>query len=171
MLFVGRLQRRKRVDLLLQACAQLEESPDLWIVGDGPARKNLERLARDIYPRANFAGAQHGHALEWFFTQADLFVLPGTGGLAVQEAMAHGLPVIVAEGDGTQNDLVAEGNGWLVSPGDLDALTEAIRNALASPAQLRSMGAISHRLVKERFNIDVMVEEFVKALNIIRGER
>ena len=40
------------------------------------------------------------------FAGADLFVLPGTGGLAVQEAMSYALPVIVAKGDGTQEDLV-----------------------------------------------------------------
>ncbi len=164
MLFVGRLQERKRVDLLLRACAQLETCPDVWIVGDGPARAMLERLGREIYPRANFAGSQHGHALDWFFDKADLFVLPGTGGLAVQQAMAHGLPVIVAEGDGTQNDLVAGDNGWLVPPKDLHALTETLRKALAEPHKLQEMGIKSHRMVSERYNIDTMVEVFVNAM-------
>lgn len=170
LLFVGRLQERKRVDLLLHACTKLETSPDVWVVGDGPARAELERLSREIYPRANFAGAQHGHALDWFLDKADLFVLPGTGGLAVQQAMAHGLPVIVAEGDGTQNDLVAGDNGWLVPPSDLNALTEALRNALAEPLRLQEMGTRSHRLVSERYNIDTMVRVFVKALNAVEGE-
>ncbi|HEY47120.1 MAG: hypothetical protein AMJ88_10415 [Anaerolineae bacterium SM23_ 63] len=165
LLFVGRLQERKRVDLLLRACAQLETTPDLWVVGDGPARAMLERLAREIYPRANFAGPQHGHALDWFFDKADLFVLPGTGGLAVQQAMAHGLPVIVAEGDGTQNDLVAGDNGWLMAPSDLHALTETLREALADPKKLHEMGVKSHRLVSERYNINTMVQVFVKAMN------
>lgn len=169
LLFVGRLQARKRVDLLLRACASQEERIDLWIVGDGPARSELESLASEVFPWANFAGAQHGHALDWFFNSADLFVLPGTGGLAVQEAMGHGLPVIVAEGDGTQNDLVAGGNGWLVSPGDASALSEIICEALANPRQLREMGVKSHRLVQERFNIDAMVEVFVRALNLTAG--
>jgi glycosyltransferase involved in cell wall biosynthesis len=165
LLFVGRLQERKRVDLLLRACAQLETSPDLWIVGDGPARVMLERLARKIYPRANFAGSQHGHALDWFFEKADLFVLPGTGGLAVQQAMAHGLPVIVAEGDGTQNDLVAGGNGWLIPPNDQHSLNETLREALTDPKRLQDMGVKSHRLVSERYNIDTMVDVFMTALN------
>ena len=170
LLFVGRLQARKRVDLLLRACASQEERIDLWIVGDGPARNELESLAREVFPRANFAGAQHGHALDWFFNNADLFVLPGTGGLAVQEAMGHGLPVIVAEGDGTQNDLVSGGNGWLIPSGDVDALSDALREALANPMQLREMGVKSHRLVQERFNINAMVEVFVRALNMTTGE-
>jgi len=100
-LFVGRLQRRKRVDFLLRACAGMPEpQPRLVIVGDGPERQQLESLARQVYPTAEFIGAKHGAELEPHFLSADVFVLPGTGGLAVQDAMAHGLPVIVAKGDG-----------------------------------------------------------------------
>lgn len=170
LLFVGRLQARKRVDLLLQACASLSHRPELTIVGDGPVRVELEALSKRLYPKAAFVGAQGGPALEAIFHQADLFVLPGTGGLAVQEAMAHGLPVVVAEGDGTQNDLATGGNGWLVPPGDLQALSETLEQALADPARLRSMGRISHTLVQERFNINAMAEVFMQAIHAIVGE-
>ena len=105
-LFVGRLQMRKNVDLLIGACAEMESQPRLVIVGDGPERDALESLAKEIYPSAEFIGAKHGAELKPYFEEADLFVLPGTGGLAVQEAMSYGLPVIVAQGDGTQDDLV-----------------------------------------------------------------
>jgi glycosyltransferase involved in cell wall biosynthesis len=109
LLFVGRLQARKRIDALLRACAELGTNPRLLIVGDGPERAALESLAKEIYPSAEFVGAKHGAELKPYFEQADLFVLPGTGGLAVQEAMSYGLPVIVAKGDGTQDDLSARG--------------------------------------------------------------
>ncbi len=168
-LFVGRLQERKRVDLLLRACAAQDTPIDLTIVGDGPERAELERLAGDIYPRACFVGSQYGEILGSHFDRADLFVLPGTGGLAVQQAMAHGLPVIVAEGDGTQEDLVSAGNGWLVRAGDLTALTAALGEALSTPHQLLEMGLKSHDLVVERFNIDAMVEVFVRALRVVSG--
>ena len=117
-LFIGRLQSRKRVDLLLQACAALpkELQPYLVIVGDGPACEEFERLATLVYPSAQFVGTKQGAELEPYFSEADLFVLPGTGGLAIQQAMAHGLPVIVAHGDGTQDDLVRSENGWQVPP-------------------------------------------------------
>ena len=120
LLYVGRLQDRKRIDNLLYACAALpnELKPRLWIIGEGPALETLQALAASVYPEAEFPGAKHGPALESYFTAADLFVLPGTGGLAVQEAMSYGLPVIVAEGDGTQDDLVRPENGWPVPPND-----------------------------------------------------
>ncbi len=167
-LFVGRLQKRKRVDWLLRACAELREiEPDLVVVGDGPESSALQSLARQIYPRTRFLGAKYGAALDPIFAHADLFVLPGTGGLAVQEAMAHGLPVIVAQGDGTQDDLVRESNGWQVEPDDPRALVEAMRGALSEPARLRKMGAEAYRIISEEINLECMVDTFVQALNAV----
>ena len=168
-LFVGRLQTRKRIDYLLKACAQLESQPRLVIVGDGPERESLQALAREIYPGAEFIGAKHGAELKPYFREADLFVLPGTGGLAVQEAMSYGLPVIVAKGDGTQEDLVRRENGWQVpSPsGDFEALLSTMKDALSDVARLRKMGEESYRIVKEEINIEQMVERFVMALNAL----
>lgn len=165
LLFVGRLQSRKRIDSLLRACAELGTNPRLLIVGDGPERAALESLAKEIYPAAEFIGAKHGAELKSYFAQADLFVLPGTGGLAVQEAMSYGLPVIVAKGDGTQDDLVREGNGWQIQPENYGALVSAMKNALSDIARLRKMGAESFRIVSEEINIQKMAETFVRALN------
>jgi glycosyltransferase involved in cell wall biosynthesis len=166
-LFVGRLQARKRVDNLLRACSALPEKiqPHLTIVGDGPERQNLEHLAKEIYPTAEFTGARHGEELKPYFLEADLFILPGTGGLAVQEAMSSGLPVIVAKGDGTQDDLVRPGNGWQIPDDDLPALTLTIHQALSNISRLRRMGAESYRIVAEEINIERMVAVFIETLN------
>ena len=170
-LFVGRLQARKRVDWLIRVCAELEQKPRLVIVGDGPERAKLEALAKEAYPSAEFAGAKHGAELTPYFAAADLFVLPGTGGLAVQEAMAHGLPVIVAKGDGTQDDLVRESNGWQIPPEDFGSLLQVTREALSDMSRLRRMGDESFRIVAEEINIEKMVEVFVRALESVRHER
>ena len=166
-LFVGRLQARKNVDLLLGACAEMESQPRLVIVGDGPERAALELLAQEIYPSAEFIGAKHGAELKPYFEEADLFVLPGTGGLAVQEAMGYGLPVIVAQGDGTQDDLVREKNGWQIPPDNFDALVATMKDALSDVARLRKMGEESYRIVKEEINIEKMVEVFVDAVSLL----
>jgi glycosyltransferase involved in cell wall biosynthesis len=164
-LFVGRLQARKRVDSLLRACAELDVKPRLIIIGDGPERETLESLAREIYPGAEFIGGKHGAELNPFFTAADLFVLPGTGGLAIQEAMSYGLPVIVAQGDGTQDDLVRKENGWQIPPDDFETLVSTMKDALSDVARLRRMGEESYRIVREEINIEKMVETFATALN------
>ena len=169
-LFVGRLQARKRVDYLLRACAQMDSRPRLVIIGDGPERAVLESIAKEVYPSAEFLGPKHGTELKPYFAEADLFVLPGTGGLAVQEAMSYGLPIIVAQGDGTQDDLVREENGWQIPPDDFHALVFTMKNALSDVARLRRMGKESYRIVKEEINIEKMVETFVTALNSYDGK-
>lgn len=166
-LFIGRLQPRKRIDLLIQACAALPTrlQPRLIIIGDGPARGEFEGLAKQLYPKAEFTGAKHGADLEPYFARADLFVLPGTGGLAIQQAMARGLPVIVARGDGTQDDLVRNENGWQVISDNLLALIRTLSQALSDPIKLRQMGEASFRIVSEEINVDQMVKVFGEVLN------
>ena len=168
-LFVGRLQSRKRVDFLLRACAEmLGPKPRLIIIGDGPERQALESLAKQVYPSAQFIGAKRGEELKPYLTEADLFVLPGTGGLAVQEAMSYGLPIIVAKGDGTQDDLVREGNGWQVTPDRYDELVSTMQLALSDVQRLRRMGAESYRIVSEEINLERMVEVFLQALTSLK---
>jgi glycosyltransferase involved in cell wall biosynthesis len=165
-LFVGRLQARKRIDHLLRAAAALPAvlQPRLQIIGDGPARSELQALASKIYPSAEFPGERTGADLEPYFTAADLFVLPGTGGLAVQQAMAYGLPVIAAQGDGTLDALIRPTNGWRVPPSNLPALSQTLRTALEDIPRLRRMGAESYRIVAEEVNLEIMVEIFLEVL-------
>jgi glycosyltransferase involved in cell wall biosynthesis len=83
--------------------------------------------------------------------------------------MAHGLPVIVAEGDGTQDDLVRPENGWRVPAGDIQALTVTLEQALASKGRLRQMGEASYRLVVEEINVEKMVEAFLSAFRAVQA--
>src|SRR5574342_60861 len=139
--------------------------PRAFFDGGGRGLVTLESLAREIYPRAEFAGAKHGAELKPYCMEADLFVLPGTGGLAIQEAMSYGLPIIVAQGDGTQDDLVRKENGWQIPPDDFGALVSTIKDALSDVARLRRMGEESYRIVKEEINTEKMVEIFIKTVN------
>lgn len=168
-LYVGRLQPRKRVDLLIRACARLPESirPRLVVVGDGPERTALEALAREVFPETEFPGERRGADLASIWAEADLFVLPGTGGLAVQEAMAAGLPVAVAEADGTQADLVREENGWRLRPGDEDHLVTILQEALDDPVRLRRMGRAGYRIVDQEINLETMVDGFIQAIKSV----
>lgn len=171
-LFVGRLIAWKRVDLLIEACAKLPESlqPRLRIVGDGPVRTGLEEMAKEVYPRAVFTGGLFGEELAPEFNAADLLVLPGMGGLAIQQAMAHALPVIVAEGDGTQSDLIRPESGWNVTPDNSDALAELMSEALANRPRLRKMGTHAYRIVAEEINIETMADVFVEAMRCATGQ-
>jgi len=78
--------------------------------------------------------------------------------------------VIVAQGDGTQDDLVRKESGWQTPPGDFDALVSTMKDALSDVARLRRMGEESYRIVKEEINIEKMVETFVTAWNQLDGK-
>ncbi|MBK8822334.1 MAG: glycosyltransferase [Anaerolineales bacterium] len=75
------------------------------------------------------------------------------------------MPVIVAKGDGTQDDLVRAENGWQINPEDFGALVSTMQNALSDIARLRRMGQESYRIVSEEINIQKMADVFVDALN------
>jgi glycosyltransferase involved in cell wall biosynthesis len=164
-LFVGRLQPRKRVDSLLRACGRIQDACQVLIVGDGPDRNRLEGTAAQSFPAAKFYGDLRGEALGKCLLAADLFVLPGTGGLALQEAMSYGKPVAAAEADGSQRDLIRGGeNGWLLPPGDEEALFRTVREALGEPRRLAEMGAASRRIVRETATMEKMIQGFLQAL-------
>lgn len=164
-LFVGRLLPAKRVDRLIRACARLEGECHLVVVGDGPAMVELKSLAASVHPSTRFLGALHGRDLAFCFAGSDLFVLPGLGGLAVQEAMIHGLPVIVGESDGTQQDLVKEGrNGHFLTRGDEGELCRALRQYLSDADHLAAMGEESRRIVADEVNLEKMVAGFLGAI-------
>ena len=166
-IFVGRLQERKNLDNLIIACSHLPKQlqPELVIVGDGPDRVRLAKMAERFYPRTVFTGALYGDNLAKQFRKADLFVLPGTGGLAIQQAMSYALPVIAAEADGTQEDLIRAENGWQVPADNITALESTLIEALKNISKLREMGNQSYRIVAEEINLKKMVEVFVEALN------
>jgi len=172
LLFVGTLIPRKSVDLLLKAYTQIQATPKpvLQIVGDGPSKRELQELADSLKVNCLFLGDLRGPDLDKVFDAADVFVLPGTGGLAVQEAMAHALPVIVSKADGTEADLVRQENGWLIEPGDIRALAQRIDDALSNPRRLREMGAASYRIVSSEINIENMSATFVRGMGIIASK-
>ena len=136
LLYVGRLAPEKGIGGLKAA---LREFPGLRlaIVGDGPARRDLEREFADT-PTV-FVGVRKGRELAAAYASADAFVFPSTTetlGLAMLEALASGLPVIAAR-SGATGEVVSDGeNGLLYEPGSPASLGAAVRD-LFSDESLR----------------------------------
>jgi phosphatidylinositol alpha 1,6-mannosyltransferase len=145
--YVGRLAAEKRVDLL----TGLADLPGirLAVTGGGPMEEEL----RAALPTATFLGMRHGEDLARIYASLDVFVHTGpfeTFGQTVQEAAASGLPVI-APAAGGPLDLVAEGvTGYLVEPGDPDALTAAVGKLAGDPRLRTLFGAAARRRVLGR---------------------
>jgi glycosyltransferase involved in cell wall biosynthesis len=165
-LFVGRLIHGKRIDLLIKAMARLRNRCQLLIVGDGPARPELEMKALAVENRVRFVGHQTGETLARCFIGSDVFVLPGAGGLAVHQAMSYGKPVVVSFGDGTESDLVREGeNGSFFRSGDWVDLERKIEILLDQPKRLTEMGRKSLSIIQNERSLDAMVASFMLAVS------
>lgn len=106
-----------------------------------------------------------------FLRAADVFCVPTTyrepKGLYVLEAWANGLPVVLPA-HGTFPELLADGGGLLVPPGDTAALAAALRRALADPDWRDAAGRAGAAAVRERFTADAMARETERVLT---GER
>ena len=145
--YAGRLASEKRVDLLdrLRGLPRIK----LVVIGDGPARKRLERRLAG----AVFLGWQNGSDLATLVASLDVFVHTGpheTFCQAIQEALASGVPV-VAPAMGGPLDLVRHGeNGWLYPPDSPELMAQAVASLAADPEGRRAMGARARASVEHR---------------------
>ncbi len=157
-LYVSKLQTRKRCDDLLEAYLRLsprpgvEPHPYLLIVGDGEERASLEQRAQESgLESIRFCGFRNQSELPAFFELATVFVLPSEGeqwGLIVNEVMNAGRAVIVSDGVGCQPDLVTNGvEGCVFPTGDVAALTRALQTVLATPEIAAAMGERGRRRI------------------------
>jgi glycosyltransferase involved in cell wall biosynthesis len=133
LLNVGDLAEKKGQRVLVEALAALPGAT-LEIVGEGPEREPLERLARElgVDDRVTLLGAQPPARVAELMRAADLFVLPSFHEnlpVVLIEAQASGLPAVASSVGGVP-ELVDHAAGLLVPPGDPDALAAAIRRAL-----------------------------------------
>lgn len=173
---VGRLQGEKDQATLIKAFSLLQtERPStgaikLLIIGDGPEREKLERLAveRGMADRTLFLGPRDDVAS--MLGLLDLFVLPSLGeGISntILEAMAAALPV-VATNVGGNPELVDEGRtGLLVAAADERAMADAITVYIKSPELLLQHGAAGRKVVEERFSILAMVNRYMESYDAL----
>jgi starch synthase (maltosyl-transferring) len=146
-LFVGRLDVQKGVDVLLDAAAKVMTSRPDWhlvLAGDGPLRATLvDRLAtsQELARRIRLLGQRND--VPGLLQSADLLVLPSRWeGMpnAVLEAMAARRAVVATRVEGSEELVVPRETGWLVAPGDPEALASALLDAAADRDRLRRYG-------------------------------
>lgn len=163
-LYVGAVLEEKRLDTVLQALNQLRD-PRLafLVVGDGPHLAHLISLSAGR-PDVFFAG-RVVEGVGHYFDAADMLVLPGTGGLALNEAMAHSLPLISGYADGSADDLVLTGvNGFRLERGTADEIAIRIAELAADPALRERMGCASREMITTRFSFKNFIERVVTVL-------
>ena len=174
--FIGRLDEQKGLNLLLEATAHLlpdVEGVEVWLVGDGPIRTELERLATKlgIDERVKFWGFQA--QVDRYLYASDIFALPSRYEgmpIVLLEALAAGIPCVVSRvGD---NDLVVEDGkqGLVVPPNDMIALSKALSLLLLSPEMHRQMSEAAIRR-SEDFSDELMAERLAEAYRALLSKR
>ena len=172
-LFVGEIEKDKRLDLLLHAYLQVltkTENVHLIIIGEGYEKNNIMALAESlgIENEITFTG-KIIEKVNAYFQCSDVFVLPGRGGLAIPQAMINGLPVICGIADGTEWDFVIDGvTGYRIRTFEdsivINQLVEKM-NLLKSNYQLRaSMARNAVDLVNKKYNINSFVNSIYEAV-------
>lgn len=148
LLFVGRLEPRKGLPFAMEAFAQLAARyPDLSLVviGDGPERDAIDRVAPALRPRVHMLGKVSYEALPTYHRAADLFISPATGaesfGIVLVEAMAAGLPIVASNIPGYREVARDGRESLLVAPSDATALATGIARLLDDRAEAQRLGA------------------------------
>lgn len=176
---VGRLVHRKGQDRLVAALPRiLEEVPDahLLLVGEGPHRKVLERLAAklDVAPSITFLGRLHLDDLPKHLTLAEVFAMPSRdrlAGLEVEglgivylEASSCALPVVVGKSGGAIDALIDGETGLLVDGESIEEISNACIRLLKEREFAASLGRRGSEWVKGEWSWDRWSAEFQDAL-------
>lgn len=159
-LYVGRLDPRKGLAHLLEACGALCSArspagglrPQLVLVGDGPQRGTLERQAVRRGLPVRFAGAVARGELARFYAEADILAAPATDGesfgVSLLEAMAAGLPIVAADLPGYRETLAGSGAAILYPADSPTQLAQALARLAADRPRRREMGLSGSRFVR-----------------------
>jgi glycosyltransferase involved in cell wall biosynthesis len=165
-LFLGKLTPRKRLDVLVRACAKLERTDVRLVVagndmGGGAAARSLVRDL-GLEARTTFTGLLRGRERLEALADADVLVYPSQQeifGLVPLEALLSGTPVIVADDSGCGEIVRETGGGQVVPLGDADALARAIESVLQSPTTWRAAAANASLKVRAAYGEDIVCSQ------------
>ncbi len=171
-LYVGGLVEDKRVPFLVNTFKKFNSlfpGTRLWIIGDGPLREQvLDEI--DNHPKIDYFGRIIKDVEPWFIA-ADYFVLPGAGGLALNQAMFFETPCIAGRADGTERDLVIDD---VTGFSFLEDNSESLLSKLAESYNLDKekyeiMKKNGRELITSKSNVNNMVEVFTRVLNELQS--
>ena len=167
-LFLGRFHQKKGLESLIKAYAMVAKScPNVHLIlagsGDQDYIKHISMRLNDtdLTSRSTITGQLNEDQKLAVLACADLFVLPSHGenfGLAVVEAMACGMPVLISDKVGIWPE-VAEYEAGLVTTSDPSQIAGAMETLVNDAALRMKLGQNGRRLVEERFNIDIMAKK------------
>lgn len=156
-LYVGRLEERKGIHLLLQSCNILHQAGlkfTLLIIGKGPQREELVAYCREhnLDNCVQWIGWVNYEQLGTYFRQADVFVFPSLEdiwGMVVLEAMAFGKPVLSSKWAGATELVVHGQNGWVCDPHNPIEMAGLMQKAIEQPELIPIMGGAAKQTIAQ----------------------
>lgn len=165
---IGSLIRRKGQDVLIRAFALLGPTRNVYllVVGDGPERANLERLAAELgaQPRIRFLG--YSDDVGGICTATDILALPSrmdSFGLVLAEAGYYGLPVVATDVGGIPEVIEDGVTGLLVPPEDPPALAAGLARLIDDRDYRERLGRAGKKRVEALFSVERMTANFHEA--------
>jgi glycosyltransferase involved in cell wall biosynthesis len=170
-IFTGSILARKGVPLLLAAWQKLRaKDAELWLLGQ--VAPGVRKLIPDL-PGLHVLGRRPRSELIDLLRSCDVFVLPSYFegfGLVLLEALACGLPVITTTATAGPDVITRDHDGWVIEPGNLEALAEAMEFCLANRDRVIEMG-VNARRTAERFSWDAYGERWLKILEAVTARK
>lgn len=176
-LYVGALIRNKKLEAAMLAVRNLRQKGyviEFRIVGGGKILNELQNFVVEnkMESYIEIVGPKYGEELITYFLNADVFLLAGSGGLAINEAMAYGLPVISTVGDGTVSDLIDQ-NGFLLKQfGDKEEISDKLEKFIhLKPEDRLEMSFQSKNKIQEKASLQNMVDKYIQAcIKLLKNE-
>ncbi|MFI5265323.1 MAG: glycosyltransferase family 4 protein [Candidatus Levyibacteriota bacterium] len=165
--FAGRLTTYKGVRYLIRAAKKIDG--EVLILGDGPERKNLEKIVADEkIKNVRFLG-HFGNDTKYLiklYSRADVFVAPSVWdeplGLVILEAMACETPVVVTRKGGIPLAVKDGKNGLFIRPKDSKDIAEKVNFLLANPDKRFKMGKKAREIAVSKFSWDKIAQKFIR---------
>lgn len=178
-LYAGRFDWAKRVDILVKAYSMLEEKYKkefkLKLVGQGSNEKYLKELVKntDLKKYVEFIPWLQRSKLIYLMSKCSIFVLPSffeCMPVVVLEAMASGKPVIASDVPGPQDIVIHGYNGFLFKRGDIETLAKYLELLCEDETLRRRVGKNARKTIEKKYTFEKISEEYIKLFNEILGE-
>jgi glycosyltransferase involved in cell wall biosynthesis len=149
----------------------LDLSWSLEVVGDGPARSDVEDALEAVKERVIWAGALDSAVIRDRLASADLFVWPALNeafGMALLEAQASGLPVVAGGGGGVSEIVLSETTGLLVPPSDAVAFAAATRSLIIDRGKRANFAEAARRRVRTEHDLSNAARQLAGVLDMVQ---
>ncbi len=162
-IYVGTLLRSKNIESMSDLLRLLGEKYFLIIIGDGNSKYKTE--LKELFKGTNhiFLGYKKQEQLNSYYQLASFSILPGLGGLSINQSMAFGVPVICSGADGAEKDLIIDDEtGYIYKD-----LNDAYKYIVSKTTDdWRSMGIKSESLIYSNHSVERMMDKFIHYTNI-----